>query len=222
MSHAAAKIVGKLGGAMAGTLIGRPMYGWAVGGELAPELLNRIMAARSAKITAAPITVAEMTALDPVEKAGIQNGITRRLIENVEKGEPLPPLKKFENVLTREQMQQVMQAAMKNKAKAKPTGNPTATPSATPSATPAGGGGHAGNVAMSAEELSRPEQHYAVPRSGYPTYHGKEFDPGGVPSGSAHVTVRPDGTVLVNSGDLTPQMLQKLEEAVGKKLTISR
>jgi hypothetical protein len=37
------------------------------------------------------------------------------LIEAAEKGEPLPPLSKFQSVLTREQMQQAMQAVMKGK-----------------------------------------------------------------------------------------------------------
>jgi len=113
MSRAAARIVGKLGGAAAGTLVGHPMVGWAAGGELAPEILNRIITARGAK--AVPVTVADMATLSPVEKAGIQNGITKRLIEAAEKGEPLPPLSKFQSVLTREQMQQAMQAVMKGK-----------------------------------------------------------------------------------------------------------
>jgi hypothetical protein len=161
------------------------------------------------KITPADIrAINEVLNKVPDKRSSVGKAITNGLVEKAKNGQPMPPLNTFAPVLNNEEMQQVMQAAMKAKT------NPVATP--------AGGGGHAGNVAMSAEELSRPGQNYAVPRSGYPTYHGKEFDPGSVSAGSAHVTVRPDGTVLVNSGELTPQMLQKLEEAVGKKLTISR
>jgi len=112
MSKAAAKIVGKLGGALAGSVVGHPMVGWAAGGELAPEILSRIMEAKG-KSAAGAVTPAEMNALPTVEKTGIQNGIARRLVEAAEKGEPLPPLEKFRSVLTDEQMRQVMQAAMK-------------------------------------------------------------------------------------------------------------
>ena len=137
ISRAMARVVGKLAGAAAGTLVYHPMVGWAVGGEIAPEILDRIIANRAAKgagATTAPVTAADMVQLEPVERTGIQNGITKRLIAAAEKGEPLPPLAKFKDVLTREQMQQVLQAAMKNKTKTIPQ-TPTATP-----VTPAAGG----------------------------------------------------------------------------------
>jgi hypothetical protein len=91
-----------------------PFLGWTAGGELAPEILNRIVGKQTAK-AAIPVTAADMSALTPVEKTGIQNGIANRLIAIAERGEPTPPLQKFENVLTKEQMQRVMQAAMKGK-----------------------------------------------------------------------------------------------------------
>jgi hypothetical protein len=118
VSLAVARIIGKLTGGVVGSLMPgpfrHPFLGWTAGGELAPEILNRIVGKQTAK-AAIPVTAADMSALTPVEKTGIQNGIANRLIAIAERGEPTPPLQKFENVLTKEQMQRVMQAAMKGK-----------------------------------------------------------------------------------------------------------
>jgi hypothetical protein len=79
-------------------------------------------------------------------------------------------------------------------------------------------GGHAGGGVTSVEEMSRPGTHYTVSQSGV-TYHGKQFAPESTPRGSSHVTVRADGSYLVNDGrDLNPAQERILSQAVGKKV----
>jgi hypothetical protein len=81
-------------------------------------------------------------------------------------------------------------------------------------------GGHAGGGVVSEEELARNASNYTVSKGGQLSYHGKQFAPESTPSGSTHVSVRKDGTYLVNDGpDLTSSQLKNLSEAVGKKLT---
>lgn len=76
-------------------------------------------------------------------------------------------------------------------------------------------GGHAGGVATSVEELNRPGKNYVVSKSGNVTYHGKAFDPGGIPEGASHVTVLPNGELRVNAG----QTLSKTQENALRKAT---
>lgn len=80
-----------------------------------------------------------------------------------------------------------------------------------------GQGGHAGGGVSSVEELNRPGSNYVVSQSGKLTYHGKAFDPGGIPSGSTHVTALPDGTLRVNAGPkLNPVQEMALKAALPK------
>lgn len=66
----------------------------------------------------------------------------------------------------------------------------------------------------SVEELSRPGKHYVVGKMGDLTYHGKSFAPEATPTGKAHVTVLPDGTLRVNEGHLTQTGRAALNKAV--------
>ncbi len=74
-----------------------------------------------------------------------------------------------------------------------------------------GQGGHAGGGVASVEELSRPGQNYIVSKDGKLTYHGKPFAPESTPKGSTHVTVRPNGDLIVNEG---PELNAKQKEAL--------
>lgn len=79
-------------------------------------------------------------------------------------------------------------------------------------------GGHAGGGVTSVEELNRPGSNYVVSKSGQLTYHGKAFDPGGIPPGSTHVTALPDGTIRVNAGPkLNPAQEMALKAALPKR-----
>lgn len=92
-------------------------------------------------------------------------------------------------------------------------------------------GGHAGSGVSSVEELNRPGKHYVVPKAGFPSARGVDFDPGSTPSGATHVTVLKKATMgpgeyglgggyvyKINDGQqLSPAQYLKLKEAVLSK-----
>jgi hypothetical protein len=89
-----------------------------------------------------------------------------------------------------------------NGAKAMASKNPSGGFPATMAELPQGG--HAGGGVTSIEELRRSGTHYTI-RGPNLTYQGKAFDPSSTLPGRTHVTVRPDGSYLINEGrDLTP------------------
>lgn len=115
------------------------------------------------------------------------------------------------------QGQEEIQQWMQEHNKQTPGGKPKNPAQATFDKAKAEQGGHAGGGVSSVEELNRPGNNYVVSKSGNLTYHGKSFDPGGIPPGSTHVTALPDGTLRVNAGPkLNPVQEMTLKAALPK------
>jgi hypothetical protein len=80
-----------------------------------------------------------------------------------------------------------------------------------------GVGGHAGGGVVSAEELARGNRHWSVKKSGPPTYHGSQYDPGATEEDGAHFTELPDGTLQTNAGTSTPEMEARVKAAMAAR-----